>query len=225
LKAFLVLGTVLLLAAATGAWGQAQSRTPGLQLSLPTAVPSVLSATAAFTPTATATVSPTPTSTGTSTWSPTITSTPTNTPTGTLTPSVTWTPSDTWTLTPTLTPTFTSTATSTPSPTQTSTSTPGVSGFTVQPKTLPGPVTFEWNFTMPVDHLQLKVFTSGFRLLKGFSFDPVKEPNRFKPGIQSMVWDGLDDRRKDLIPGTYFIFLTAKKGKNSYSGQVQVQAP
>jgi hypothetical protein len=175
------------------------------------------------------TVTQTPWPSQTLTPTETFVSTPTGTSTATAEP--TQTTSDTPTDTPTLlgtdtpTPTPSATDTSTPSPTPTVTSTPGLSAFRVSPAVLPGPVTLFWENAMAVDRLHLKVFTSSFRLLKSFPLDKEPQNEKRKIGPQTMVWNGLDDRGKSLPPGTYFLFLTARMGKGTYTAKTQVKAP
>jgi hypothetical protein len=126
------------------------------------------------------------------------------------------------------TPTATETPTAVPSPTSTSTptptSTPGLSAFRADPSNLPGPVTVSWELPQAVDKVQLKVFTSGFRMVRSFPF-PKGTEEWTASGPKTLVWDGLDGRGKPLMPGTYFLFLTARKGKSTYTGKAQVQAP
>ena len=126
-------------------------------------------------------------------------------------------------MTPTATATVTFTATVTS--TATSTSTPGIASFQVEPKTLSGSVTLRWELTADMLHLQVKVFTSSFRMLRSFPMDIKKTPELFKTGAHSMPWDGLDDRGHHLVSGRYYLFLSANKGKLKFTAEDQVDQP
>jgi flagellar hook assembly protein FlgD len=105
------------------------------------------------------------------------------------------------------------------------TSTPGISSFQVEPKILSGSVTLRWELTADMLRLQVKVFTSSFRMLKRFPMDIKKTPELFKTGTHEIIWDGLDDRGQHLISGRYYLFLSANKGKLSFSAEDQVNQP
>jgi hypothetical protein len=74
-------------------------------------------------------------------------------------------------------------------------------------------------------HLQVKVFTSSFRMLKRFSWDPKTQASLYKIGSHEITWDGLDDRGRHLIPGRYYLFLSAEKGKAKFTAEDQVDQP
>ena len=140
--------------------------------------------------------------------------------------SLTATPTATGTPTVTITATSTATVTSTVTSTVTVTSTIGIGAFQVDPKTLAGgPVTVHWNLTSPVDRLNVKVFTSSFRMLKRFPLNLKAMPDYFKAGDHDLIWDGLDDRGRHLVPGRYYLFLTIGKGKLKLSAEDQVDQP
>jgi hypothetical protein len=73
--------------------------------------------------------------------------------------------------------------------------------------------------------LQLKLFTSSFRMLKRFPFDREAKPEFFKAGPHDLVWDGLDDRGKRLVAGRYYLFLTVDAGKVKFTAETQVEQP
>jgi hypothetical protein len=149
--------------------------------------------------------------------------------TATPTPTQSETATDTPVSSPSDTPTWTGTDTPTPTPTPSATATvtfpPGLSAFRVEPAVLPGPVTLFWENAMAVDRYQLKVFTSSFRLLKSFPFDKETQKDLHGIGLQSLTWDGLDDRGNSLPPGTYYLFLGARMGKGTFTTKTQVKAP
>lgn len=166
------------------------------------------------TPTFTHTLSPT------ITYTPTITSTPTNTPTGTLTPSNTYTPTFTITLTPTPTPTRT------PTVTPTATSTPGVFKFSVSPKPdAQGVINFSWGTTIPADEAFLKIYTSGFRVVREFYFNKDENSDYLPAGTHDFSWDGKDDNKRPLPPANYLCFIDVNAGKKKYEASGKTEIP
>lgn len=172
--------------------------------------------TALFTLTPALTATATPTVAGTATF--TLTSTPTAT--GTLTPSVTPTSTDTATFTATPTPTHTLT------PTPTATSTPGVFQFTVSPKPDgQGQVHFSWGTTIPADEAFLKIYTSGFRVVREFVFNRKENPEFLPAGVHDFTWDGKDEQKRAMAPGTYLCFINVNVGKKRYEASGKTEIP
>ncbi len=166
------------------------------------------------TPTFTITVSPTRTST------PTITASPTNTTTGTQSPTVTFTPTFTVTLTPT------KTLTSTPTATATATSTPGVFKFSVSPKPDgQGMIHFSWGTNIPADQAFLRIYTSGFRVVREFDFDKNETPEYLTAGSHDVSWDGKDDNKRPLPPASYLCFIDVNAGKKKYEASSKTEIP
>ena len=181
-----------------------------------------------LTPTKTATVANTPTRTDTPTITstPTITGTPTETATGTL-PTSTNTPTATVTFTPTATGTL---PTATPSPTKTmtatATSTPGVFEFKVSPKPeADGKIKFQWEATMKAQEVDVKIFTSGFRLVRQFGFDKHEHNENLKLGQHDMTWDGKDEQDRAMPPGTYLCFILIQTEKKDYEASSKTEIP
>ena len=113
----------------------------------------------------------------------------------------TFTPTFTITLTPTRTPT------STPTMTPTATSTPGVFEFSVSPKPdARGLIKFSWGTTIPADEASLKVFTSGFRVVREFFFNKGENPEYLSSGTHDFSWDGRDDQSKTPAAGNLSLF-------------------
>jgi len=142
---------------------------------------------------------------------------------GKATPTATMT--ETVTETPTLTSTPTSTDTPTPSPTTTWTSTPGIFLFSISPKPLKGKAVVHWEFTMPVDQVVFKVYTSSFRLVRSRRYTRTNNPTQTVAGTVETEWDVTDDRGKPLVPGTYFFYLTVKAGKQVWEARDQAVVP
>ncbi len=186
-------------------------------------VPSVLNSPA---PTASSTPLGTPTMTFTSTLSSTPTSTPTQTQTPTITSTGTLQPTSTPTCSPTSTPTISPTPTLTVTFTPTYTSTPGVFKFSVSPKPdAQGKVNFSWGTTIPADEAYLKIYTSGFRMVREFNFNRDENTDYLTAGSHDFTWDGKDDNQKSLPPATYLCFIDVNVGKKKYEASGKTEIP
>jgi hypothetical protein len=193
-------------------------------------VPTPVIATPSFTPTPSVILTPTVTMTATKTFTvtqtPTITLTPTQTATGTL-PTKTNTPTMTnsATLTPTgtfPTKTFTPTVTLTP----TLTSTPGVFVFTVSAKPeVDGKIKFHWGSTFKSREVDVKIFTTGFRLVRQFNFDRHEHGENLNPGEHEMSWDGRDDEDRPMPAGNYMCFIEVSAEKKTYEASAMTHIP
>jgi hypothetical protein len=186
---------------------------------IPTQTPTMV---IVLTPTKTATVTNTPTRTNT----PTITGTPTETATGTL-PTNTSTPTKTPTFTPTATGTLpTSTRTPTMTMTATATSTPGIFEFKVSPKPeADGQIKFQWEATMKAKEVDVKIFTSGFRIVRQFSFDQHQHNDNLTVGPHDMSWNGKDEQDRAMPPGTYLCFVLVQTEKKDYEASGKTNIP
>lgn len=187
-----------------------------------------------LTPTLTPTVTNTPTRTNTPTITstPTITNTPTQTATGTLpthtpTPTLTLTPTQTPTGTlATATPTRTKTVTPTPTMTNTATSTPGVFEFVVSPKPeADGVIRFKWGATVKANEVDVKIFTSGFRLVRQFSFDKHVHNENLLPGPHEITWNGRDEEDRAMPSGHYICFILVETDKKDYEASGKTEVP
>jgi flagellar hook assembly protein FlgD len=142
---------------------------------------------------------------------PTITLTPTQTATGTL-PTHTFTPTATPTNTITMTPTMTST--------------PGVFAFKLSPKPgADGKVKFQWGLTMKALEVNVKIFTSGFRMVRQFGFDKHHQSENIMPGEHEMTWDGKDEEDRTMPPGNYLCFIEAETEKKTYEASGMTNIP
>jgi hypothetical protein len=138
------------------------------------------------------------------------------------------TPTDTITvtLTETVTSTATSTSTDTPTPTVTATSTPGIFEFSVNPKPLKGgKAVVRWELTVPANQVIFKVYTSSFRLVRSRRYTRRMNPAQTALGPVETEWDVTDDRKKPLVPGTYFFYLMVKSGKQTWEARDQAVVP
>ncbi len=128
----------------------------------------------------------------------------------------------THTPTNTATRTFTSTPTSTP----TLTSTPGVFQFSVSPELdVNGKIQFNWGSTIQSEEVSIKIYTSGFRLVRAFSFDKREHPENLDAGIHDLTWDGRDEGGHPMPTGNYFCFININAGKKTYEASGRTNIP
>ena len=175
-----------------------------------------------FTLTSTPTFTPTPTRTFTPSPTPYPKPlTPRFTPTPVFTRTVTPTKTRTLTPAPTFSPTRTPTATLTVSPTPTS----GVLRFDISPKSEDGMIRFKWESGLDADKVFLRIFTSGFRLVQDFSFDPRNGADELGAGSHEYTWDGKDDVKRSLPPGIYLCFIEVDVGRKRFEagGQLEIR--
>jgi hypothetical protein len=78
---------------------------------------------------------------------------------------------------------------------------------------------------MPADRVVFKVYTSSFRLVRSRTYSRLMNPAQTAPGVVTVEWDVTDDRGKPLTPGTYFLYLTAKVGKQAFEAREQAVVP
>jgi len=178
-----------------------------------------LTSTSSFTPTGTPSATPTKTQTMTSTSTDTATETdsvtqlPTATSTGSSTPSFTPTGTDTKTSTPTLTTTqtltWTATMTRTNSPTITATEGMVLSTPIPYPNpvTGPGPIQVRVVLRAPQSWLTLKLYTTGFRMVREETFRNVLAgPNDFLLAVS-------DRWGRDLANGLYYLVVETPQAR------------
>ena len=210
---------------------QAQSAPTVIPTATPTQTPTP---SIALKPTLTPTITNTSirTNTPTITSTPTITNTPTQTATGTLptntpTPTITLTPTQTATGTlATATATRTKTVTPTATVTNTATSTPGVFEFIVSPKPeADGLIRFKWGATVKVKEVDVKIFTSGFRLVRQFSFDRLNHNEYLLSGPHDITWNGKDEEDRAMPSGVYICFILVETDKKDYEASGKTEIP
>ncbi len=213
--------TLSLLIATLGiSHGQVLTPTP-IEILSPTFTPTP---SPSFTPTVT--ISPTPTGTLSPSITPTPSSTPTPTITFTYTPTGTLSPSVTPTPTPTVTHTVTVTATRTSTATPTATSTPGIFKFLISPKPdSDGLVKFSWAANTPVEKVFLKIYTSGFRIIRIYEFNKKEKLEYLTAGPHEFSWDGKDEEGRFLPPGVYLCFIDLNVGKKRYEASSKTKIP
>jgi flagellar hook assembly protein FlgD len=117
---------------------------------------------------------------------------------------------------------MTNTVTMTP----TATSTPGVFQFKVSPKPeADGKIKFHWGLTMRAQAVNVKIFTSGFRMVRQFSFEKHQHEDNLLPGEHEMTWDGRDEEDRRMPPGNYLCFIEAETEKKTYEASSKTNIP
>jgi hypothetical protein len=212
----LCLAVMVSLAVWSQAWAEETAQKP------------VESATATATDSTQATLTPSATSTS----SVQVTASPTLTPVLSASPSVSapesWTPTCTDTVTPSFTPTASATATASPTPTATPTvtSTPGVFVFSVSPKPDDqGDIRFKWGTTVSADEVFLGIYTSGYRVVRKFSFNKKENSEYLASGEHEYTWDGRDINKRPMAPGIYLCFIQVNVGIKRYEASGKTEIP
>jgi flagellar hook assembly protein FlgD len=110
--------------------------------------------------------------------------------------------------------------------TPTYTSTPGVFQFSVssQPDAN-GQIHFNWGSTIRSDEVAIKIYTSGFRLVRAFDFDKHEHPEYLDAGLHEVVWDGKDEQGRMMPPETYLCFINIVAGKRTYEASGRTSFP
>jgi len=110
--------------------------------------------------------------------------------------------------------------------TPTLTSTPGVFKFFVSPKPeVDGNIKFQWGTTVSAQEINVKVFTSGFRLVRQFSFDKHQHNENLSPGEHEMSWDGRDEQNRAMPPGNYLCFIIVETENKNYDASAKTNIP
>jgi flagellar hook assembly protein FlgD len=110
--------------------------------------------------------------------------------------------------------------------TPTATSTPGVSVFKVSPKPeADGTIKFQWETTTKAKEVDVKVFTSGFRMVRQFSFDQHQQNENLKAGPHETTWDGKDEQGRPMPSGTYLCFILIQTDKKDYEASGKTEIP
>ncbi len=110
--------------------------------------------------------------------------------------------------------------------TPTLTSTPGVVWFTVSAKPEPdGKIKFKWDSTFKAKEVDVKIFTTGFRLVRQFNYDKHEHGENLNPGEHEIYWDGKDEEDRPMPAGNYLCFIEAMAEKRSYEASAMTNIP
>jgi len=110
--------------------------------------------------------------------------------------------------------------------TPTGTPTPGVFKFNVSPKPeTDGKIKFQWGTTIKAREINIKIFTSGFRLVEQFSFDKQAHSENLSAGEHEMSWDGKDEQGRAMPSGNYLCFVVIETEKKDYEASAKTNIP
>jgi flagellar hook assembly protein FlgD len=110
--------------------------------------------------------------------------------------------------------------------TPTATSTPGIFKFKVSPKPeADGQIKFQWETTMKAKEVDVKIFTSGFRIVRQFSFDQHHQTDNLKAGSHDMAWNGKDEEDRPMPPGVYLCFILVQTAEKDYEASGKTNIP
>ena len=84
---------------------------------------------------------------------------------------------------------------------------------------------FTWGTTTPADEVFLKIYTSGFRLVREFHFDKDENPENLSADTHELNWDGKDEEKRPMPPGNYLCFIDIKVGKLKYEASGKTEIP
>ena len=71
----------------------------------------------------------------------------------------------------------------------------------------------------------MRIYTSGFRLVRDFSFNKIEKPEYLTSGTHEITWDGKDDQMRAMPPGNYLCFISVSVGKKSYEASGKTEIP
>jgi flagellar hook assembly protein FlgD len=98
--------------------------------------------------------------------------------------------------------------------------------FKVSPKPDPQKnVGFKWGANLAADRVFLKIFSSGFRLVRSFEFTKVDSPDFLTKGPHEFKWDGKDEQNRPMPPGSYFCFIDINVKKKTYEASSKTEIP
>jgi flagellar hook assembly protein FlgD len=79
-----------------------------------------------------------------------------------------------------------------------------------------GQVRFGWGTTIPADEVFIKIYTSGFRIVREFQFNKDQNPENLTAGTHDLGWDGKDEEKRPMSPGVYLCFIDVNVDKKRY---------
>lgn len=73
--------------------------------------------------------------------------------------------------------------------------------------------------------MDVKVFTSGFRMVRQFSFDLHQQKENLLPGPHEMTWNGKDEQDRPMPPGNYLCFILVETDKKDFEASGKTNIP
>ena len=84
---------------------------------------------------------------------------------------------------------------------------------------------FKWGTTISADEVFLKVYTSGFRIVREFDFNQQERADLLDAGPHDFAWDLRDEEKRPMPPGNYLCFIDVKVGKKRYEASGKTEIP
>jgi flagellar hook assembly protein FlgD len=78
---------------------------------------------------------------------------------------------------------------------------------------------------MRAKEVDIKVFTSGFRIVRQFSFDQHAHNENLKEGPHDMTWNGKDEQDRPMPSGNYLCYILVGTEKKDYEASGKTNIP
>lgn len=78
---------------------------------------------------------------------------------------------------------------------------------------------------MNAREVDVKVFTSGFRIVRQFSFDQHVQKENLIAGPHDMTWNGKDEQDRAMPPGNYLCYILVQTDKKDYEASGKTNIP
>jgi flagellar hook assembly protein FlgD len=78
---------------------------------------------------------------------------------------------------------------------------------------------------IPSDRVYLKIYSSGFRLVRDFEFNKVDSPDYLTRGTHEFYWDGKDEQNRPMPPGDYICVINVDVKKKVYEASSKTDIP
>jgi flagellar hook assembly protein FlgD len=71
----------------------------------------------------------------------------------------------------------------------------------------------------------LKIYSSGFRLVRDFEFNKLDSPDFLTRGTHKFYWDGKEEQNRRMPPGSYLCFIDINSKKKVYEASSKTEVP
>ncbi len=78
---------------------------------------------------------------------------------------------------------------------------------------------------MKAKEVDVKIFTSGFRIVRQFSIDQHHQNENLKAGPHDIDWNGKDEQDRAMPPGIYLCFILVQTEKKDYEASGKTNIP
>jgi flagellar hook assembly protein FlgD len=88
-----------------------------------------------------------------------------------------------------------------------------------------GVIRFKWGATVKAREVDVKIFTSGFRLVRQFSFDKHEHNENLSTGPHEITWNGRDEEDRAMPSGIYLCYILVETDKKDYEDSSKTEIP